>query len=112
MVNFRRFMKLYLYDYRVKATDPWRHGKIMRYRKLKELGPNVIRYMTDVPDLLPGGEHLSYFGGIDSIIEKIHNTAHRNIDTPEFTDSKHIEKCIREGVDLFGRDYKYEVLSK
>src|SRR6185437_7982877 len=82
-------MDLFLYDYRVKAIDPWRHGKIVRYGILKQIGPNPIRYMTDIPDVSPGGQHLSYFGGVDKIIEKIHNTAHRNIDTPEFTDRKH-----------------------
>ena len=102
-------MDLFLYDYRVKAKDPWRHGKIMRYAKLKEFGPNPIRYMDNLPDVIPGGEHLSYFGGIDSIIEKIHNTAHRNIDTPVYTDRKHIERCIVNGLDLFGRDIQYQV---
>jgi len=104
-------MDLYLYDYKVKAVDPWLHAKIMSYGKLSHIGPNVARYMDGIPQVVPGGEHLSYFGGIEKIVEKIHNTAHRNIDTPEFCNHDHIRRCIADGVDLFGRDIKYEVLA-
>jgi len=102
-------MDLFLYDYKVKAVDKWRHAKIMPYRTLKAIGPNPARYATQIPDIIPGGQHLSYFGGIDAIIEKIHNTAHRNIDTAEFTDRKHIQECIDNGLDLFNRDIVYQL---
>jgi beta-1,4-mannosyl-glycoprotein beta-1,4-N-acetylglucosaminyltransferase len=106
-------MNLFLYDYRVKAEDPWYHAKVLTYKKLKELTPCGARYAHEhfeIPVLQNGGEHLSYFGGVNTIIEKIHNTAHRNVDIPEFTDPEHIEHCIENGLDLFGRDIKYELV--
>ena len=103
-------MDLYLYDYKVKAKDPWRHGKIMRYWQLFQITPTSARYLTDVPDIVPGGEHLSYFGGIEAVQEKMHNTAHRNIDTPQYTNPDHIKRCIENGLDLFDRDIEYEVM--
>lgn len=103
-------MDLYLYDYKVKAKDPWRHGKILPYWQLKQFTATGARYMMDVPDVVPGGEHLSYFGGVEAIQEKIHNTAHRNIDVPQFTDVEHIQHCIENGLDLFDRNIKYEVI--
>ncbi len=81
----------------------------MPYRTLKEIGASRARYISDLPEVIPGGEHLSYFGGVDSVIEKIHNTAHRSIDLPKYTDRAHIEKCIKEGLDLFERPIEYQV---
>jgi beta-1,4-mannosyl-glycoprotein beta-1,4-N-acetylglucosaminyltransferase len=107
-------MDLFMFDFKVKSRDPWLHSKILRYGKLKQIGPCQARYaheFEDIPRIKNGGQHLSYFGGIDTIVEKIHNTAHRNIDTPEFTDPEHIRNCIVKGLDLFNRDIKYEVLS-
>jgi hypothetical protein len=106
-------MELLLYDGKVRSLDPWLHAKILTYRKLKELTPCGARYAHEHSDLakIPdGGQHLSWTGGVDSIIEKIHNTAHRNIDTDRFTDRAHIQNCIDKGLDLFDRDIKYEVV--
>jgi hypothetical protein len=102
-------MDLYLFDYKVKSKDPWRHGKICPYWQLQRFTPTGIRYLEQVPNVVPGGEHLSYFGGIEAIVHKIRNTAHININTPEFTDPVHIQKCIDQGLDLFNRDIPYEV---
>lgn len=107
-------MDLFIFDYSVKAKDPWLHCKIARYRKLKEMGVCFARYSHDIifpPRLKNGGEHLSYFGGVETVIQKIHNTPHRNIDRPEFTDPEHIKKCMENGLDLFGRDIQYEVVT-
>jgi len=103
-------MELYLYDYQVKGKDPWRHGKILPYWELQRFTPTGARYLVDVPDVENGGQHLSYFGGVEAVQEKMHNTAHRNIDIPQFTNAEHIQHCIKNGLDLFDRDIKYEVV--
>jgi hypothetical protein len=103
-------MDLFLFDHKVKAIDKWRHAKILTYQNLKKIGASNARYLNNIPDVVQGGQHLSWFGGVDAIIEKIHNTAHRNIDTDRFTDRAHIQNCIDKGLDLFDRDIKYEVV--
>lgn len=103
-------MDLYLFDYKVKAKDPWRHGKICPYWQLQRFTPTGIRYLEMVPNVVPGGEHLSYFGGVERVQEKLHNTAHLNVDTPEFTDPEWITNCMEKGLDLFKRDIPYEVV--
>ena len=90
-------MDLYLFDYKVKAKDPWRHGKICPFWQLQKFTPTGVRYLDMVPDVVPGGEHLSYFGGVEAIQEKIHNTAHRNIDTTRVHETNIISGVHRTG---------------
>ena len=97
-------MELYYYDMHTKAVDRWKEAKIAPYRKVKELTPCGVRYAkaTSIPD---GGVHMSYFGSVDQIIQKIENTAHVEYDTPEYKDWHRINEAIREHKDLFGREY-------
>jgi beta-1,4-mannosyl-glycoprotein beta-1,4-N-acetylglucosaminyltransferase len=50
-----------------------------------------------------GGWHLSYFGDVDFIINKIKSFSHQEFNTPEHTDPEKIMKCINEGKDLLQR---------
>lgn len=101
-------MVLYYYNKNVKAVDPWREAKIAPYSLVKQYSPCGIRY-SHVDAIPNGGEHLSYFGGVESIIQKIENTAHQTQNTDYFKNPERIKKCIENGVDIFERDYiKYE----
>jgi predicted O-methyltransferase YrrM len=104
-------MDLYLFDYKVKGKDKWRHGKITPYWQLQRFSPTGVRYLVDCPDVAPGGVHLSYFGGTEQIRHKIMSNAHLNVAKPEFTDEKWIQHCIENGLDLFKRDIQYEVVA-
>lgn len=104
-------MTLYYYNRNVKAIDPWREAKIAPYSLVKQYTPCGIRY-SKVDAIPEGGEHLSYFGGIDSIVKKIENTAHQTQNTDYFKNPERIKKCIKNGTDIFERDYiKYEKIA-
>lgn len=101
-------MDLFYYDHNTKSKDKWREAKIASYAKVKELSPCGIRY-TKAEVIPNGGEHLSYFGGVDAIIRKIENTAHVEYDNDHFKDPERIKKAIEEKKDLFDREYvKFE----
>jgi hypothetical protein len=97
-------MDLFYYNHDTKGKDKWRDAKIAPYAKVKEWSPCGIRYLhtNSIPD---GGEHLSYWGGINAIQQKIEDTAHQEYNTPEFKDPDRIQKAIEEKRDLFDRDY-------
>jgi len=97
-------MDLFYYDHETKAKDKWRDAKILPYGLLKQHSPCWARYQQadPIPD---GGEHLSYFGGVESIQRKLGNTAHREYDTEYYRDPERIRKAIEEKKDLFDRDY-------
>lgn len=50
------------------------------------------------------GWHLSYFGGVEMIGNKIREFAHQEFNTGEFDDAAMLEDRVRRGVDLFGRE--------
>jgi hypothetical protein len=51
------------------------------------------------------GWHLSYFGGVEAISNKIKNFSHQEYNTPEITDASRIAACVATGGDLFGNDF-------
>lgn len=53
--------------------------------------------------LTKAGWHLSYFMTVDELRRKIEHFSHKEFDRPEFKSRDWIERCIREGLDLFGR---------
>lgn len=50
------------------------------------------------------GWHLSYWGGVDRIQSKIESMSDTHLNVPEFTDNKHLQAAIDNGVDLFKRN--------
>jgi GT2 family glycosyltransferase/predicted O-methyltransferase YrrM len=103
-------MDCYYYNMQTKAVKPWNQSKIATCGAVRDLTPCGIRYTVDAKTIPNGGVHLSWFGGIDSIIQKLGNTAHRELDTEHMRDRARIEKCVAEGTDLFER--KDEVFEK
>lgn len=100
-------MNFYYYNFNCKSEKNWHEGKILPYGLLKQLTPCGARYTQC--DMIPnGGWHFSYFGNIDHIIKKIGDFAHVEYSTPEFKDRARVEKAVREGLDLFGRDEKFK----
>jgi GT2 family glycosyltransferase len=95
-------MDLFYYNHETKAKEKWREAKIAPYKKVKELTPCGIRYAKAEP-IPNGGQHLSYFGGVEKIIKKIEDTAHCEYDTPEFKNPEHIQTAIATKSDLFER---------
>ena len=50
-----------------------------------------------------GGWHLSYFGDINFIKNKINNFAHQEFNNNNFTDIKKIEERVKKCSDLYDR---------
>ena len=97
-------MDLYYYNHETRSEDKWREAKILPYGLLKQNSPCWARYQNADP-IPEGGEHLSYFGGVESIQTKLGNTAHREYDTEYYKNPERIKKAIEEKKDLFDRDY-------
>ena len=55
-----------------------------------------------------GGWHFSFLKSPKGISKKIKSYSHSEFNKPEFTDEKKIEERIKNRVDIFDRDYKYE----
>jgi hypothetical protein len=61
----------------------------------------------EIPDKIEkGGWHLSYFGNVNFIKNKLMNFAHQEYNTSYFTDLSSIDIAIRENRNLFDRNEK------
>jgi beta-1,4-mannosyl-glycoprotein beta-1,4-N-acetylglucosaminyltransferase len=95
-------MDLFYYNLNCKAQGKWCEAKIAPFCTVRALSPCGLRY-TQAERILNAGNHCSYFGGVDSIIEKINNTAHREYNTDYFKNPERIKKCIENCEDIFER---------
>ncbi len=58
-----------------------------------------------IPD---GGWHFSYLGGEEMILKKLEAFAHTEYNKAEYKNIETIRKAIKNGDDIFGRDFRYK----
>ena len=98
----------------------WHGSKICVKKFLKT--PNWLRYKIKAkkypfyridkpsrPQIIKNaGWHFSFLKKPKDILKKIKSYAHSEYNKPEFTNEKKIEELIKNKVDIFNRNYKYE----
>lgn len=52
---------------------------------------------------LKGGWHLSYFGGVEFIQNKLESFSHQEYNNDQYKNAQHIVAAMESGEDLFGR---------
>ena len=79
-------------------------------RNIKTAKPAFWKfYKPRQPQLIyDGGWHFSFLKEPRRISEKIKGYSHQEYNYPEFTDEKKIEERIKNRVDIFERNFKYE----
>jgi beta-1,4-mannosyl-glycoprotein beta-1,4-N-acetylglucosaminyltransferase len=99
-------MDFYYYNLNSKIVNKWLFPKIVSYGVFKQMGIPCEGYrFMNCPVIQKGGWHLSYFGDIHFIKNKIVNFAHQEFNNDEFTDLSKIEQRVNGSADLFDRDY-------
>jgi beta-1,4-mannosyl-glycoprotein beta-1,4-N-acetylglucosaminyltransferase len=102
--GFSLYQDMYYYNLCCKNTWFWSKAKIVTYEYLLQKTPEEIR-QGQLPLLENGGWHLSYFGDVAFIRNKLLEFGHQEFNSPEYTDENVIEQRLESGVDLFGRGY-------
>lgn len=97
----------YYYDLSCKLLLNWVLPKILDFKTYTNVinsQPQNCRNPTYNKKLnYHGGWHLSYFGNINFIKNKLQNFSHQEYNTPVFNDPLHIQNCINNSKDLFNR---------
>jgi beta-1,4-mannosyl-glycoprotein beta-1,4-N-acetylglucosaminyltransferase len=104
-------MDFYYYNLNTKISDKWYHCKIISYKQYTSLHKscNDIR-MSKPPRIANGGWHLSYFGDVQFIKNKINTFSHQELNIERHTNVATIEERIKNSVDLYGRNVKIDKL--
>lgn len=103
-------MDFYYYNLNTLLNEKWYSSKIVSYKKFKELNiyceyiRNPERYFNNSwPVIKKGGWHLSYFGDVDFIKNKLDVFAHQEYNNNHFNNYSKIEEKIKNSDDLFDR---------
>lgn len=67
-----------------------------------------LSYLKKVGSIENGGWHFSYLGGAEMIIKKLDAFAHTEYNKNEYKDPKKIEEALKDGKDIFGRNFEYK----
>ena len=95
-------MHFYYYNLNTKIATAWYSAKLISISKLKEYN-NVlddVRFI-DCKYIPNCGWHLSYFGNVKFIQNKLQNFAHQEFNTDKFTDSDIIANKVKTRTSLF-----------
>lgn len=96
----------YYYDLWHKSPNPWIGSRLCTVADALHVSPEVIRrWPNPIAQIGDGGWHLSYFGGVDAIKQKMESIAESSwTGNPEYTDKEKIAARIKAGKDLYERD--------
>ncbi|MEN6414738.1 MAG: hypothetical protein ABFC84_18530 [Veillonellales bacterium] len=85
------------------------YGSILVLFKNLKLPQELRNIRNRLPRVEKGGWHFSYMGGVERIIVKMNSIVEGN---EEIAVPQHIEACLREGKDVYGRtgaaDFEFE----
>ena len=102
-------MDVYWYNlcYKLK-NQTWKHPKILTYSTLHKYFKNNINRLrmtfSRINKIRNGGWHLSYFGDVNTIMNKISNFSHQENAVQEINTKQQIEYRMKNGLDLYHKD--------
>ena len=99
-------MDLYYYNITCRYDNKGTQTKILNYGSyIKYNNPQVIFRLSDkiIPSIKNGGWHLTYFGDVEFIKNKIKNQAHQEFNNEHILNDERISKQIQNCSDLYER---------
>jgi beta-1,4-mannosyl-glycoprotein beta-1,4-N-acetylglucosaminyltransferase len=98
---------MYYYNLNSKQLNKWKRSKILTYDTYikQNSEPDKIRNLNKKNIIInDGGWHLSYFGDVDFIMNKIKNFSHQEYNNDKYNNKDIIEKKLKNNENLFGND--------
>jgi beta-1,4-mannosyl-glycoprotein beta-1,4-N-acetylglucosaminyltransferase len=97
--------EFFYYNLHHKMNEIWIFPKLITYQEYVRLGsvPHKIRNLNAPTTLDKSGWHLSYFGDVEYIKNKIQNFSHQEYNTAEITDESLLQSRIKNGEDILNR---------
>jgi beta-1,4-mannosyl-glycoprotein beta-1,4-N-acetylglucosaminyltransferase len=106
---------LYYYNLNCKMREKWKHPKIINYGYYNShynCDPERVRSTgtLTLPVIKNGGWHLSFFGDIEFIKNKVKNFSHQEYNNEYFIDDKRIFKRIKECEELLDNGWEFDYI--
>lgn len=87
-------------SFKYQLDEPWPGTVIIPYWNIKYNFSTYRDNRARLPLVQNGGVHLSYFGGVEQIQQKIKAYSHTEKNTPEILDNVRLEKALAEGTRI------------
>ena len=107
----RLALDMYYYNlyYRIGEGSNWHGIKLFTFQAYKNIKltfqqMRVWEYSYNVPIISNGGWHLSYFGDIDFIINKIGSYSHQEYNNQNYLDKNELVQKIKNGINLLNNN--------
>lgn len=99
--------KMFYYNFDRWTPYPWMPPAISTNKFVQKVTPNHLRTMSGNGEfshfIIDGGWHLSFWGGVEKVTEKIKSFAHQEHNIDKFTNADLIKERIESGKDPFDR---------
>lgn len=103
-------MDFYYYNLKCRFTHKWYRARMVPYSIYRLYSdPEELRSETSCYSIKYGGWHLSYFGNIQFIKNKIKNFAHQEYNKEDFLDENLIQSQIENGKCLFDDEDEFKI---
>jgi beta-1,4-mannosyl-glycoprotein beta-1,4-N-acetylglucosaminyltransferase len=101
--------KLYAYNLNQSQVGRWPGTVATRVCIAIDQTPQTIRDKRwgEMHSIEDAGWHLTYWGGVERIREKLINFSHQELVNEQTTDLGYINSRVASGQDLFGRNFAY-----
>ena len=97
---------MFYYNLNQKQVNPWTGTVATTVKFIRERTPQFCRDNREsFFRVANGGWHLSYWGDVKHIQEKLKSFAHQEWNNDQYTNEDYIRQQIAQGQDLFGRGY-------
>ena len=94
-------MDMYYYNLNTKIIDKWAVGYLGRYDYIINSGTTLsVLRCTRLNEINNGGWHLSYFGDVKFIQNKLQQLAHTEFNGDEYTNESHIIQQVQNGASI------------
>lgn len=95
----------YCYTFNLdQYPDDWFYPKIFTYEKYKQLNLDMDSIRGQIcPVIENGGWHLSYFGNVKYIQNKIMDFSHQELNSDDVTNLDNLEYRLKNNKDIFNR---------
>lgn len=99
----RQYLSYYFLNCR--KIGEWYGSRITTFGIVKKIGAHAVRLHDGRRRLPHVGWHFSFLTGdsAERVREKIEAFGHQELNVPQWTGKAHLDKCLKEGLDMFGR---------
>jgi beta-1,4-mannosyl-glycoprotein beta-1,4-N-acetylglucosaminyltransferase len=100
-------MQMFYYNFAWTIAEPWEAAYVVNNMGFTKYPLTEMRSAGNNRKISNSGWHASNFYDTGGLIRKLQSFAHQELNVEQYTNEQHVRRCIRDGIDLFGREIEH-----